>query len=291
MLYYKNKIRLILSALSVLLFFSLFISSSATSFAASSSVSISQAVIQSYSGNSGIQIGMIVQLQSKATNTITTLNQNSISNMLGVVVPANSATVALTPDNQTTQQFFVASSGRYNVLVSSENGPINSGDYITISSLDGIGMKADSNQTLVLGRATGNFNSASNQIGNVTVVDKSGAKKQVAIGLIPVSLSIAHNPLATKAVDYVPSFLAKAASTIATKPVSAARIYLGLLTLMVSTVLTAILLYSGIKSGMISIGRNPLSRNSIIRSLIQTVAAGLIIFIIGIFAVYLLLKL
>ena len=256
-----------------------------------SNVNISQSVIQSYTGSPSIQTGMIVELESKNSNTIQPLTQNNMSNMLGVVVPANSATVALTPETNSSQQFFVSSSGRYNVLVSSENGPIVSGDYITISSLDGIGMKADQNQALVLGRATGAFNSSSIQIGNVTVTTVSGQKKNVSIGLIPVQLSISHNPLAAKSVDYIPSFLAKAAATVAAKPVSAARIYLGLITLFVSTFLTAILLYSGIRSGMISIGRNPLSRISIIRSLIQTVAAGLIIFIIGVFAVYLLLKL
>ncbi len=267
------------------------ISTSSAASSNSSNVNISQSVIQSYNGPISMQIGMIVQLQDKTTNTIAALTQNNMSNMLGVIVPANAATVALTPENNTTQQYYVASTGRYNVLVSSENGSISSGDYITISSLDGIGMKADQNQSLVLGRATGTFNSHSIQIGTVTVTDQSGKKKQVSIGLVPVQLSISHNPLASKSVDYVPSFLAKAAATVAAKPVSAARIYLGLLTLFVSTVLTAILLYSGIRSGMISIGRNPLSRTSIIRSLIQTVAAGLIIFIIGVFAVYLLLKL
>ncbi len=256
-----------------------------------SPVSISQSIIQSYSGSSSIQNGMIVQIKNKSTNTIEPLTQSNISNMLGVVVPANSATVALTPQNYSSQQLFVASSGRYNVLVSDENGPINSGDYITISPFDGIAMKADQNETLVLGRATGNFNGSSAVVGTINITNSVGKKVQVSIGLIPVSLSIGHNPLINKTIDYVPSFLAKAAATIATKPVSAARIYLGLLTLLVSTVLTAILLYSGIKSGMISIGRNPLSRKSIIRSLIQTVAAGLIIFVIGIFAVYLLLKL
>jgi len=50
-------------------------------------------------------------------------------------------------------------------------------------------------------------------------------------------------------------------------------------------------MYSGIRSGMIAVGRNPLSKKSIIRSLIQTVIAGLIIFLAGVFAVYLLLKL
>jgi hypothetical protein len=51
------------------------------------------------------------------------------------------------------------------------------------------------------------------------------------------------------------------------------------------------MLYSGIRSGMIAVGRNPLSKKSIMRSLIETVIAGLIVFAVGIFAVYLLLKL
>ncbi len=287
----KRKIKILLLVIVLGLVGPIFSFSNSGAASSSTNVNISQSVVQSYTGSNTIQIGMIVQLESKGSNTITTLTQNNMSNMLGVVVPANAATVALTPENNSSQQFFVASSGRYNVLVSSENGPISAGDYITISSIDGIGMKADQNQALVLGRATGTFNSGSIKIGNVEVTTQSGQKKQVSIGLVPVQLSISHNPLASKSVDYVPSFLAKAAATVAAKPVSAARIYLGLITLFVSTALTAILLYSGIRSGMISIGRNPLSRTSIIRSLIQTVAAGLIIFIIGVFAVYLLLKL
>ena len=75
------------------------------------------------------------------------------------------------------------------------------------------------------------------------------------------------------------------------KKVSAARIYLGLAVLALTTVITGNLVYSGVRSGMISVGRNPLSKKSIIKSLIQTVIAGLIIFIVGVLAVYLLLKL
>ncbi len=253
--------------------------------------SISQAVIQSYSATSSIQTGMIVQLATKGSNQVIPLSQANIASMLGVVVPANVAPVALSPVNSTKQQVYVASTGRYNVLVSNQDGPVIAGDYITISSLNGIGMVANQNQSIILGQATSSFNGSSNVVGTVNVTTLSGKKEQVNIGLISVQLAIKKNPLLNKSIDYVPSFLAKAAITIAAKPVDAARIYLGLFVLLVSTILTAILLYSGIRSGMIAIGRNPLSKKSIIRSLIQTVAAGIIIFVIGIFAVYLLLKL
>jgi len=262
-----------------------------TSTTTTSSSSISQAVIQSYSASSTIQTGMIVQLVAKSSDEVEPLNQADITDMLGVVVPADAAPVALTPANSTTQQVYVSSTGRYNVLVSNQDGPVLDGSYITISSLNGIGMTANQNQTIVLGQATSSFNGTSNVVGTVNVKTISGKNQIVNIGLVSVQLGIKKNPLLNKSIDYVPSFLAKAAITIAAKPVDAARIYLGLFVLLVSTVLTAILLYSGIRAGMISIGRNPLSKKSIIRSLIQTVAAGIIIFVIGIFAVYLLLKL
>ncbi|HVX24230.1 MAG TPA: hypothetical protein VG992_02710, partial [Candidatus Saccharimonadales bacterium] len=68
-------------------------------------------------------------------------------------------------------------------------------------------------------------------------------------------------------------------------------IYLSLVVLLAITFIVANVMYSGIRSGMIAVGRNPLSKKSIIRSLIQTVIAGLTIFVAGVLAVYLLLKL
>ena len=51
------------------------------------------------------------------------------------------------------------------------------------------------------------------------------------------------------------------------------------------------LLYSGIRSSVISIGRNPLSKESITKSLLQIILTSIIIFLIGLFGVYLLLRL
>lgn len=264
---------------------------SATAATTANNQDISQAVTQSYNADASVQLGMIVKLKDKDATTIEPLSQGGIKNMLGVTVAANDAALTLTPQNVKQQQVYVATYGRYMTLVSTQNGPIKSGDYITISSLAGIGMKAGADQSVVLGKSSGNFSGLSNVEGTVDVKDDKGHSAKVAIGRIPVSLEVAHNPLASKATDYVPSFLAKTAVTIAGKPVSAARIYLGAITLLVSALVTGNILYSGVKSGMTAIGRNPLSRKSIIRSLIQTVIAGLIIFVVGVFAVYLLLKL
>jgi hypothetical protein len=255
------------------------------------STDLSNAVTQSYNADPSVQLGMIVKLKDKATNTVTPVSSAEIANMLGIVVPATDATIVLTPATIKAQQVLVATSGHFNILVCNQNGPIKTGDFITISAVDGIGMKADENQLEVIGKAAAGFSGTANVIGSVKLKDSAGRSNTVALGRVPIDLRITHNPLFQKSADYVPGFLAKAATAVANKPVSVARIYLGLALLFVSSIIAGEMLYSGVRSGMIAVGRNPLSKKSIIKSLIETVIAGVIVFVVGIFAVYLLLKL
>lgn len=251
---------------------------------------ISQSVSRSYNADANLQLGMMVRLKPTDKGTVEPVKQSDINGLLGVIVPANESTITLTPSDSKTKQVFVASNGRFLTLVSNQNGPIKAGDAITISALAGIGMRADANQPIILGRAITDFNGSSNVVGKVTVKDQAGKSRDVSISRITVSVSITTNPLASRENDKVPEFLNKAAIGLVGKPVSAARIYLGLVTLLVSAFVAANLVYSGVRNGMIAIGRNPLSRKSIFRSLFQTVIAGLIVFFIGVLSVYVLLK-
>jgi hypothetical protein len=234
---------------------------------------------------------MLVELKAKDPTTVVPLPANDIQDMLGVVIPADNATIVLAPQTVTQQQVLVATAGHYNVLVSNQNGPIKVGSYITISAIDGVAMEADANENEVLGKAAGAFSGSEDVIGSVSLKNSLGKTTSVSLGRIPVDISISHNPLFEKSADYVPGFLSKAAAAVADKPVTAARVYLSMALLLVTALVTGNMLYSGVRSGMQAVGRNPLSRKSILRSLIETVIAGLIIFVVGVFAVYLLLKL
>lgn len=254
------------------------------------SSNISSAVTQSYSAEPGVQTGMLVKLNPKAPTYVEPLDAANLTSLLGVVVTAGDTDIVLTPQNASQQQVLVATSGHYDVLVSNQNGPIKIGDYITISSLDGVGMKADGNESEVLGKAAGPFNGTNNIISSDSLKTASGRTTTVALGLIPIDVGIEANPLFIRTTDYVPAFLAKTASGVADKPVSALRIYASLAILLAATFIASSLLYSGVRGGMLAVGRNPLSRKSIIRSLIQAMLVGLVIFISSVFGVYLLLK-
>ena len=255
------------------------------------SVDISSAVATTYSADASVQQGMVVQLKDKAPSFVVPLSSTSTSKILGIVVPNNNVAIVLTPQTVTQQQVLVATTGKFDVLVSNQNGPVKVGDYLAISSIDGVAMKAGILDQQVIGKAASNFTGSANVISSLQLKDQLGKTTSVAIGRVVVDISISHNPLNQKTVDFMPAFMLNLAQSVANKSVSVARIYLSSVIIILATVVTSIMLYSGIRSGMIAVGRNPLSRGSIIKSLIQTVIAGLIVFIAGILAVYLLLKL
>lgn len=289
-----RQLKIITLVVCVALWSAVTVASAATSQKTSSkqqSTDITNAVTQSYNADKNVQVGMAVALKAKDPNTVVPLKSSAITSMLGIVVPADQANIVITPAKITQQQVLVATSGKYDLLVSNQQGAIKTGDYVTISAIDGVGMKALETESQVVGQATGTFDGKANVIGSVDLKDVTGKTRKVTLGRVRVELHISHNPLYQQSPDYVPAVLGRVATGVASKPVSAARIYLSLAILFVISILVGNIMYSGIKSAMLAVGRNPLSKKSIIRSLIETVIAGLIIFVSGVFAVYLLLKL
>jgi hypothetical protein len=248
-----------------------------------------QAVVQSYNSSGSVQYGMIVSLADGQANTVVAAQSSASSKAFGVIVNPATADATLS-SGSTAATTYVATTGAYDVLVSTENGSIKPGDYITVSSLNGIGMKADTTQSLVVGRADGAFTGKTG-VFNVATLGLTGGKKQtVAVGAIPVSLNVGHNPLQQVETPDVPSFLERLAVVVAKKPVNPLRIYLSGLLLVLVAAIISVMLYSGVRNGMVSVGRNPLSKHAIGRSLLQILLVALAIFIVGLSAVYLLLK-
>lgn len=254
-------------------------------------VAIAQNVTQGYSSDGPLQPGMIVQLKPGDPNKIQPLNQKSEEEMLGVVVAPTDAPVALA-NGENTQQIYVATYGQYNVLVGNQNGVIKAGDSIAVSSIAGVGMKSDNTRESIVGKAVESFDGKTQVQSIATLTDQNGTPKSVSIGRIAVNIDVAHNPDYTPVVaqDGVPDFLAQAVDVITNKPVGAIRIYASLVVIILAFIIAAVLLYSGVRNSMTAIGRNPLAKRSIMRNLLQVILLALIVFIIGVIAVYLLLK-
>jgi len=251
---------------------------------ASASSTPTQQVDQGYVAGSSLQPGMIVRIDSHNPNEVIPLDLKNINKMFGVVVSANSSALTLGQSGNV-NQVYVTNYGQHPVLVTNQDGPITPGDYITISSVSGLGMKANSSQSIVLGQAAGSFNGVNNTQGTVNLTASSGQRTTVTIGSIPVDISIANNPLA-QGPQGLPSALSKIVKFATDKSVSATRVYLSLLIVLAGIAITVTIIYSGVKNGLISLGRNPLAKRVIGGSLFRLVIAGIIIFAISLGAAY-----
>lgn len=248
-----------------------------------------QTVTQGYGSDVVLQRGMIVGLKKDDLRKVEPINNDQYERLHGVVIGANDTAVLLGNDNE---KVYVASGGRFSVLVSDQAGDINPGDYVTISSVSGIGMKAGDYDPVILGRALEAFKGSDTGqlVGTAKVKDTNGKETQIRIGRVLVDVSIGKNPL-LKSDNNLPNALRRASEMIAGKTVSPIRVYLSIVILLVAAMIAGSLIYSAVRSSLIAIGRNPLSKKSIIRGLFQVVIIGLMVFLSGIFGVYLLLRL
>lgn len=247
-----------------------------------------QSVTQGYSSDKVLQRGTVVSLDQADTSKViaaTRLNQNRLH---GLVVASNDSSFTLSNE---TEKTFVATIGRFDGLVSTEAGTIQPGDFLTMSNISGIAMKAGEFDPYTVGKAIEGYDGSDNSVSSTELRDNIGNTQKVSIGRVLVDISVGSNPLLRPVESSLPQFLEKAAETIADKQVSPVRVYLGIFIILSSASIAGSLLYSGTKSSMISIGRNPLSKKSITKSLMQIVLTSIIIFLIGLFGVYLLLRL
>jgi len=265
-------------------------SSTSSSTANSNPTTAGGGSVQGYAAASALQVGTIVQLTGAGASKVEVSTKGDQGHMYGVTVDRNKLSVTI--DAGLPNQVYVATSGTFDTLVSSQGGDIKAGDYVTLSSVDGVAMKADSNAKAVFGRAAANFNSKSQGIGKVSLKDTTGkAAAQVVLGIVPVAIDVKTNPIQKSTKTNVPKFLQRLGEAVAEKPVGPLRIYLSIAITGICIIAAVVILYSGIRNSLISIGRNPLSKKSIFRALLEIILTAVLILIIGLFAVYLLLKL
>lgn len=247
--------------------------------------------VKGYASDKPIDYGTIVELTGDKSDRIKVSSQSEMQNMFGVVIDPQHLTVRVTNGN-IENETYVAVSGTYNVLVSTQAGSIAKGDFITMSAINGIGMKAGTEEPTVFGRAAAAFDGKGVNLGKASLQNTEGKQTgEVILGSIPVTVDIRSNPNEKSTKVNVPDILERIGQAIAEKEVSPIRIYLSMAITAVSLVAAIAVLYAGIRNGVISIGRNPMSRRSIFRALLEVILTSLLILIIGLFAVYLLLRL
>ena len=242
-------------------------------------------ISHSYNTSMSITNGSLVSLDPLHSNFVVPSNNDNGQQLLGVAVGINDSLLAVDPstNNGVVQ---VATSGQANALVSNLNGDINVGDQIAVSPFSGVGMKAVPGAH-VIGLAQTAFNSSSSTTSE-QVTDKRGNRNNLLVGY--VKLGIAIGTASTQGSDQQLNDLQKAAKAISGHNVSTARAFISLIVAVVATATLITLIYASIYGGVISIGRNPLAKYAIFRSLISVLVMVLVTAAIAGLTIFFLLR-
>lgn len=240
-------------------------------------------VSEGYNSDSKLPLAAIVSLKKNSTKDVELTTSDNVDNMLGAVIPPENSLLALTNGSATETQ--VATNGEVQVLVSDINGTVKRGDHITASPIAGVGMKTTTNAR-VLGIAQGDTVDSDTE--KQTYKDKDGTEHTVKITTVSVQINISYyfkEPDKT----LVPSALQNVANSLAGKEVSTMPILISTAIFTVMIVVVVAIVYSMIRSSIISVGRNPMSQSAVYRGVVQISALVLAILGVGVVAIYLVL--
>lgn len=240
---------------------------------------IAATVTQDFRAQEALAKGTVVSLDKEASE-VTPASSENIANLYGVVV--SSGELSFGPQGGQGVSVSVATSGVVDMLVSTNGGPVNEGDTITVDDLAGIGQKA-TKAGKVIGVAQ---RSVDEQTAREVSFTQDGQQKTTKVSLIPVKIEIAEYGRADGAAASNRNKLQQAADNLVGKQVKTYALLIAGLVLLVTVFVSTFLVTSSGYASMISIGRNPLSEKKILRSLVRLLTISVIIFIAGIALAY-----
>lgn len=249
-------------------------------------VSLAHGVIsvsQSYTSETTLPLGSLVSLKNNSADEVVPSISSNSESLLGIVISADSSLLALTNDKG--KQVQVATSGTVPVIVSDINGTIKQNDHITASPITGVGMKASTN-VRIIGIAQGDM--VNSKDGKQEYTAKDGSKHTVQLGQVSALVNVSYffkEPDKT----LVPAAVQNIADSLAGRTVSTVPILVSAAIFVVMIIVVLAIIYSMIKSSIISVGRNPMSQSAIYRDLVQLSALVLVILTVGMVSIYLIL--
>lgn len=180
----------------------------------------------------------------------------------------------------------VVSSGIVSVLVSDIAGPIKSGDPVTVSPINGIGMKA-SPPNWIIGIAQADFETSANKTVQQTVDIGTNDTKTVLIKELPLLLSVSYySPGDTRGQNGFIAPVSDILESLSGRSVSTNRTIVALLVFAIAIIFLVTLVYSAVKNSLTAIGRNPLAGSRISGELIRVLVTAIGVIVVTLVAIY-----
>lgn len=239
-------------------------------------------ISRAYHTGAQLNSGSIVSLDPQRSDYVQPASTDNGARLLGVAVAANDSLLAVNDSAGLAQ---IATSGNARVLVSTVNGDVAVGDQIGVSPFLGIGMKAMAGSR-VIGLSESVFSAQSSSAKRQTITDRTGKRYDISVGYTSVSIAVGTY----KPVSGGPQLnaLQKLGKSLTGHTVSTLRVVLSMIITLMATLSLITLVYASVYGGIISVGRNPLAKYAVFKSVgmamimasLTALLAGLTIFLL-----------
>ena len=238
-------------------------------------------ITEGFNTSENLNIGSLVSLDPTNQADVVAANTNNARSLVGVVISSNNAQVSLSSGENQVQ---VATGGINQVLVTDYNGRIYTGEEITPSPFNGVGMLATDNAE-VIGTAQGNF---PNTTATKETINTSSGKQTINIGDVSVLVNVGYfNKQPTKTL--IPTAIQNLVNAIAGKQVKTLPIIISGIIFFITLIVVVSIIYSLIRGSIISVGRNPMAQTAIYRNVMQLSALVVGIIAVALFAIFMIL--
>lgn len=244
-------------------------------------VSSANAIARGYtSADSGLKVGMVAALNDVGGDSqVERATQENTRQIVGVVTNVDDSLVTVASSNA---KVLIENEGEVTAYVSDMGGEITTGSLLAVSPIKGVLMKvpADSGFSVVGVASEG----TANKTDTLSYDIQEGSSKQtVKITKIQINLNRAGGGNSGNTVD---SSLARLGKAIVGKQVSEIRVILALILFLIVLLAEGAIMYGAISSAITALGRNPLARVAIRREMIRILFVAIVVFLIGLGAIY-----
>lgn len=225
----------------------------------------------------GMAVASVGEPGDQQAPFVTRATSDDINQYVGVVTAIEQPT-----SQSASAQAFITQTGQAEVYASTLNGAIKKGDYIALSPLKGVLMRGSSGEQKVLGTAMSDFSSTGAAQSQITGVN--GEAQTVEVNKILANLNFPTLPPKASR-----SFLVSVGSAIVGKEVSQARVVAAALLIAFLLIVEGAIIYGAVRSSIIALGRNPLSKKVVYKELLNVSLLVLIVLAAGLGVTYLIL--
>jgi hypothetical protein len=252
-------------------------------FSLSPAEAASANISHAYQARGKVPGGSLVSLDPAHTNYVVLTNTDNARRLVGVAVSADDSLLAVNASESGVQ---IATNGSAKALVSTVNGSLKVGDQVGASAFNGVGAKAAPGEP-VIGLAQSNFSDGAGSSKQITVSDLSGRTHRITVGY--VDLTVGTGATAAERNLTKLNALQRLAYSLTGHVVPTLRILLSLAVAIMTLLILATLMYSSVYSGIISIGRNPLAKYAVLKSVGSIVVMAVALSIVSLAIMYWLL--